>query len=168
MRQDWHDNGRSDVLAALSPRTRCSGFPLGPESAIVSILPHIDPQELRHLLEPSVRLLPLTPRLRDVFFHICAGQTTSEIAQALGISPHTAVTESKLLCGRLGVSGHRAVRSIAMALLLDLIRRSAPPPLRIRLRRRSNAPMAMSLGSILSSVRWMHAYPFVPTTGRTR
>lgn len=87
-----------------------------------------NPHELRLMLEPAAALLPLTPRLLDVFFEISFGRSTSEIAASLGVSRQTAETEIKLLFSRLGVSGHRAVRSIAIAMLMDLIRRDPPPP----------------------------------------
>jgi DNA-binding CsgD family transcriptional regulator len=80
------------------------------------------------MLEPLVSALPLTPRLLDVFFELAVGRPASEIADSLGISKQTAETEIKLLFRRLDVSGHRAVRSIAMTMLLDLARDNAPPP----------------------------------------
>jgi DNA-binding CsgD family transcriptional regulator len=80
------------------------------------------------MLESLVSTLRLTPRLLDVFFELAVGRSASEIADSLGISKQTAETEIKLLFRRLDVSGHRAVRSIAMAMLLDLARDTAPPP----------------------------------------
>jgi DNA-binding CsgD family transcriptional regulator len=87
----------------------------------------LDPHDLRVLLGPGVNALRLTPRLLDVFFELAVGRSASEIADSLGISKQTAETEIKLLFRRLDVSGHRAVRSIAMAMLLNLARRTSPP-----------------------------------------
>jgi DNA-binding NarL/FixJ family response regulator len=92
------------------------------------VVARLNPHELRLWLEPAVVLLQLTPRLVDVFFEISFGRSTPEIAASLGISRQTAETEVKLLFRRLEVSGHRAVRSIAIAMLMDLIRRNVPPP----------------------------------------
>jgi DNA-binding CsgD family transcriptional regulator len=102
----------------------------------------LNPHELRVMLESLVSTLRLTPRLLDVFFELAVGRSASEIADSLGISKQTAETEIKLLFRRLDVSGHRAVRSIAMAMLLDLARDNAPPPRRRSASHEGVAPCA--------------------------
>jgi DNA-binding NarL/FixJ family response regulator len=55
----------------------------------------ISETELRRLIDPSVNVLPLTPRLRDVFFAIGVGYRAPQIARSLGISTYTVETEMK-------------------------------------------------------------------------
>ena len=95
------------------------------------ILTPIDQRELHRLIEPAVSRLPLTPRLRDILLAIGTGQQSREIAASLGISKYTVETEIKELCRRLGVSGHRAARSIVLAIVMDVAKRmeAAPPTL---------------------------------------
>lgn len=82
-----------------------------------------DPERLRLMLGPAVRLVGLTPRLMDVFFLVCSGRTDQQIAIALGITGSTVATEIKLISARLGVQGRRGIWSVCVGMLLD-----APPP----------------------------------------
>jgi DNA-binding NarL/FixJ family response regulator len=86
----------------------------------------IDQRELHRLIEPAVGELPLTPRLRDIFLAIGAGLQARDIAASLGISQLTAETEMKELYRRLAVPGHRAVRSIVVAMVMDVARQAQP------------------------------------------
>jgi DNA-binding NarL/FixJ family response regulator len=92
----------------------------------------ISETELRRPIDPSVNVLPLTPRLRDVFFAIGVGYRAPQIARSLGISTYTVETEMKELYRRLGVSGHRGVRSLILAMVLEAVRGAIvdpqPPP----------------------------------------
>jgi DNA-binding NarL/FixJ family response regulator len=99
----------------------------------------VDRNELHRLIAPAVDELRLSPRLREVFVALGAGLRAGEIATAFGISKHTAATEIKELYRRLGVSGHRALRSIILMMVMDVARQ--PPP-------RSGCGMRMQRSSI--------------------
>lgn len=94
----------------------------------MSAYPVVDPQQLYQLVAPAIDALPLTPRLRDILLAIGAGLRTHDIAISLGVSPFTAETEMKELYRRLDVSGHRGVRSIIVAMLIDVAKSAQLTP----------------------------------------
>jgi DNA-binding CsgD family transcriptional regulator len=96
--------------------------PFGPRDVAIVRLAH---QELAHLWRKpdplGVNTLPT--RLRQTLHCIRRGLSRKEIAQQLGVSPHTAHLHEKILFARCGVTG----RTELMALIASSIRPTLLP-----------------------------------------
>jgi non-specific serine/threonine protein kinase len=62
---------------------------------------------------PPAAATPLTPREREVLRHLVAGKTDREIADALFISPRTAMTHVRHIFTKIGVTSRRAAAAYA-------------------------------------------------------
>ena len=82
----------------------------------LSALPVMKP-ESRNDFDP-LRLKGLAPRERAVLDHLAQGCSSSEVAEAMGITRLTVETYRRSLCSKLGVSGSRLVRAAVISGLL--------------------------------------------------
>lgn len=79
--------------------------PDGRNSVIVTVRP-LEPRERSALL---TELYGLSPREREVAAACARGETTKEIAAALGVSPHTVKEHLDRACEKIGARGRRAL-----------------------------------------------------------
>jgi DNA-binding CsgD family transcriptional regulator len=68
---------------------------------------------------PTISLLPLTSREREVLALIASGRTSRSVATALGISIHTVESHKQRMFRRLGVQNQ--AQAVAVALRLGLL-----------------------------------------------
>jgi DNA-binding CsgD family transcriptional regulator len=79
--------------------------PDGRNRVIVTVRP-LEPRERGALL---TRLYGLSPREREVAAACARGETTKEIASALGVSPHTVKEHLDRACQKIGARGRKAL-----------------------------------------------------------
>jgi two-component system nitrate/nitrite response regulator NarL len=70
-------------------------------------------------VEPSRATPALSPRLREVLSLVADGRTTAEIAETLGISPHTVKNYLERIYERLGARDR--VQAVSRALRAGLL-----------------------------------------------
>ncbi|AHG89320.1 regulatory protein LuxR [Gemmatirosa kalamazoonensis] len=76
------------------------------ECAIVVVVRPAVPREVATLL---TRLYGLSTREREIAAAVARGESTKEIAAALGLSPHTVLEHIDRACGKIGVHGRKAL-----------------------------------------------------------
>jgi DNA-binding CsgD family transcriptional regulator len=77
----------------------------GERAAVVVVRPAV-PREVATLL---TRLYGLSAREREVVAAVARGESTKEIAAALGVSPHTVLEHLDRACGKIGARGRKAL-----------------------------------------------------------
>lgn len=104
-------------------RERSVGQIVAGVDAVLSGLVVLDVDLSGSLLRPHPASLPsmeeLTPREREVLEHLALGLTNREIAERLGVSPHTAKFHVNSLLGKLG-AGSRT-EAVALAARFGLV-----------------------------------------------
>jgi DNA-binding CsgD family transcriptional regulator len=77
----------------------------GERAAVVVVRPAV-PREVATLL---TRVYGLSAREREVVAAVARGESTKEIAAALGLSPHTVLEHLDRACGKIGARGRKAL-----------------------------------------------------------
>jgi len=76
------------------------------ECAVVIVVRPAVPREVATIL---TRLYDLSAREREMVAAVARGESTKEIAAALGLSPHTVVEHIDRACAKIGVRGRKAL-----------------------------------------------------------